>query len=72
MMAKKRNAGPMTVQPQRAWATHPVADNAPAKKSLSRSNGVNATRARQLRQRALRTQRAMLTGKTSGHGASTK
>jgi len=62
-MAQKRNAGPMSVQPQRNWAALPVGETAPAKKPPSRSNFLSAKRAGWLRQQALRMQRALLAGK---------
>jgi len=72
-MAQKRNAGPMSVQPDRIWAVHPVGETAPAKKPRSRSNFLSAKRASLLRQQALRMQRALLAGKNDGRkGPSTR
>jgi hypothetical protein len=71
-MAKKRNVGPMAVQPQREWAAQPITESVPAEKARSRSNRLNATRAGLLRQQALRMQRALLAGKNGSRKGSAK
>jgi hypothetical protein len=65
-MTSRRNVGPMAVQPERAWAGRPVAENVLEKKPQPQSSQLNATRAGLLRQHALRAQRALLAGTSDG------
>ena len=62
-MARKLNAGPMAVQPQRALGARPVAETAPSRKP--ERTRLNSVRAAELRRRALGQQRAMLAEKIS-------
>ncbi|QFI75178.1 hypothetical protein [Bradyrhizobium betae] len=71
-MAQKRNAGPMSVQPERCWSAVPVGETAPANKPRLRLKRLSAKRAGLLRQQALRMQRALLAGKSDGRKFSPK
>jgi hypothetical protein len=62
----------MAVQPERAWAAQPVAENVPAKEPQPRSKHLSAKLAVVLRQHALRLQRALLAGKSDSRKGSAK
>ncbi|OSI70169.1 hypothetical protein BSZ22_15015 [Bradyrhizobium canariense] len=71
-MTRRRDVGPMAVQPERTWAGRPVSEHVLEKKPQPQSGQLSATRAVLLRRHALRTQRALLADNSDGRTSSSK